>query len=191
MIPCIGFEVEYDGKWLFFSGDTFYDPEILNKLYTEKKLFREGRFNMLTYRDMTKYDIILHEAGVPPVHTPLRVLQQYPQEIKDKLYLVHISDKDCRDVLDVKKAKVGIENTIIIKSRSYEHNDMRNLELLSSMDLFNEIPLRRIHDLLKCIKTEDFKKGEVVLNTGESWQDLFIVKCGIIKLKYEEVCDTK
>jgi hypothetical protein len=26
-IPCIGFEVELDDKSIYFSGDTFYDPE--------------------------------------------------------------------------------------------------------------------------------------------------------------------
>ncbi len=31
--------------------------------------------------------------GVPPIHTPKDILINLPQEIKDKLYLVHVSPK--------------------------------------------------------------------------------------------------
>jgi hypothetical protein len=34
-------------------------------------------------------DVLLHEAGAPPIHTPLKVLQALPQHVKDRLYVVH------------------------------------------------------------------------------------------------------
>ena len=34
-------------------------------------------------------DILLHEAGAPPIHTPLSVLQELPQHVKDRLFVVH------------------------------------------------------------------------------------------------------
>jgi hypothetical protein len=34
-IPCIGFEINYCGKSLFWSGDTFFDPEALNDRYKQ------------------------------------------------------------------------------------------------------------------------------------------------------------
>ena len=85
MIPCVGFEIEFKGKKIFFSGDTYYDPEGLRKVY-EKGIFGEGRFNMLAYRDFTQYDLILHEAGVPPTHTPSSVLAKLPEKVKEKIY---------------------------------------------------------------------------------------------------------
>lgn len=30
-IPSMGFEVEVEGKKLFFSSDTFYDPDVMKK----------------------------------------------------------------------------------------------------------------------------------------------------------------
>ena len=45
------------------------------------------RFEQLT-ENIWQHDIILHEAGIPPIHTPISVLSVLPQEIKDKLYLV-------------------------------------------------------------------------------------------------------
>ena len=34
-------------------------------------------------------DVLLHEAGAPPIHTPLSVLQALPENVKDRLYVVH------------------------------------------------------------------------------------------------------
>jgi hypothetical protein len=34
-------------------------------------------------------DILLHEAGAPPIHTPLSVLQKLPKRVRDRLYIVH------------------------------------------------------------------------------------------------------
>lgn len=31
-IPCIGFTIKYCGKSIYFSGDTYYDPEGMKKL---------------------------------------------------------------------------------------------------------------------------------------------------------------
>lgn len=32
VIPCIGYECTFKGKTVFFSGDTYYDPEALEKM---------------------------------------------------------------------------------------------------------------------------------------------------------------
>ena len=34
-------------------------------------------------------DLLLHEAGAPPIHTPLDVLLKLPKEVKERLYVVH------------------------------------------------------------------------------------------------------
>jgi hypothetical protein len=36
-------------------------------------------------------DVLLHEAGAPPIHTPLSVLQALPEHVKERLYVVHSS----------------------------------------------------------------------------------------------------
>ena len=115
-IPCIGFEAEYEGKTLFFSGDTFYDPVGLKDLYENKKVFKKARYEMLSGWDWNKYDCILHEAGVPPIHTPMKVLAALPDHIKAKMYLVHCSSKDVTPESGLLKAPIGIENTIVIFS---------------------------------------------------------------------------
>ena len=34
-------------------------------------------------------DVLLHEAGAPPIHTPLSVLQALPEKVQERLYVVH------------------------------------------------------------------------------------------------------
>jgi len=36
-IPCLGFEVEFCGRYIYFSGDTFFEPLKLEELYAKGK----------------------------------------------------------------------------------------------------------------------------------------------------------
>lgn len=55
----------------------------------------KGRFEELTCFDFKfKHDIIVHEAGVPPIHTPTSVLKDLPEDIKHSMLIVHSSAKD-------------------------------------------------------------------------------------------------
>jgi hypothetical protein len=65
----LGFEVSLGGKTLYFSGDTYYDKNELKKAYEAGQL-KKGRYEEMAFRDFSKYDIIIHEAGIPPIHTP-------------------------------------------------------------------------------------------------------------------------
>jgi len=78
-IPCIGFEVFYKGKSIYFSADHFYHPEVLATL-KEEKILNEKRYQQLIN---VKFDhtLILHEAGVPPIHTPQKVLAGLSEDV--------------------------------------------------------------------------------------------------------------
>jgi hypothetical protein len=55
-------------------------------------------------------DVLLHEAGAPPIHTPLSVLNELPDRVKKRLYVVHTSalPDDC----DLRVAPTGTAGTI-------------------------------------------------------------------------------
>ena len=63
---------------------------------------------------LQKCDVLLHEAGAPPIHTPLEVLKKLPQYIRDRLYVVHTAaiPPDC----GLKVAPTGTEGTIRLDS---------------------------------------------------------------------------
>lgn len=53
---------------------------------------------------------MLHEAGAPPIHTPLEVLMKLPSRVKRRLYVVHTSalPEDC----ELRVAPTGTAGTI-------------------------------------------------------------------------------
>ena len=102
---------------------------------------------MLVNRDWAKYDLIMHEAGVPPIHTPPKVLQTLPDEVKKNLVIYHIANKDVPKEGDIKKALPGFTNTYELIPRGETGTKVRNLELVSNISLFREMPLRRLSDL--------------------------------------------
>lgn len=47
-IPCVGFICRYEGKSIYFSADTYYDPLNMKKNYVDKGFMTEKRYNYLT-----------------------------------------------------------------------------------------------------------------------------------------------
>lgn len=127
-IPTIGFEATYCGKSLYFSGDTYYNPPALKDIYL-KGVFTKQRYEALTDINWMGYDLILHEAGVPPIHTPTKVLDEFSPHIKERLYLVHIAAKDIPTGTGLKAAIPGLENTIILPVNPYIDKTIQKLDL--------------------------------------------------------------
>lgn len=59
---------------------------------------------------MQETDVLLHESGAPPIHTPIKVLQELPPEVKKRMYVVHTSalPEEC----DLRVAPTGTAGTI-------------------------------------------------------------------------------
>jgi hypothetical protein len=89
-IPCVGFKVNWRGRSMVFTGDHFNNPPALQKL-VEKGILSKARCADLNHLPLQQTDLLLHEAGAPPIHTPLDVLMKLPAEVKKRLYVVHTS----------------------------------------------------------------------------------------------------
>mmetsp|Transcript_12823 Transcript_12823/g.19428 ORF Transcript_12823/g.19428 Transcript_12823/m.19428 type:complete len:1413 (-) Transcript_12823:37-4275(-) len=112
-IPCIAFRVEWRGKSIVFTGDHLNNPTVIDDLQGKGILTRE-RADSLRNLHLQETDVLLHESGAPPIHTPLQVLQELPQKIKDRLYVVHTSalPDDC----ELRVAPTGTAGTIRLDS---------------------------------------------------------------------------
>mmetsp|Transcript_13476 Transcript_13476/g.20503 ORF Transcript_13476/g.20503 Transcript_13476/m.20503 type:complete len:1321 (-) Transcript_13476:84-4046(-) len=108
-IPCVGFRVEWRGRSMVFTGDHFNSPDGIKSL-TEKGILSEERAADMTNMPLQDTDLLLHEAGAPPIHTPLAVLQALPDRVKEHLYVVHTSKlpEDC----GLRIAPTGTSGTI-------------------------------------------------------------------------------
>mmetsp|Transcript_17577 Transcript_17577/g.26678 ORF Transcript_17577/g.26678 Transcript_17577/m.26678 type:complete len:1423 (+) Transcript_17577:418-4686(+) len=108
-IPCVGFRVEWRGRSMVFTADHFNSPPAIEKL-EHSGVLSKARADDLRNLPLQDTDLLLHEAGAPPIHTPLDVLMQLPQRVKRKLYVVHTSalPDDC----DLRVAPTGTAGTI-------------------------------------------------------------------------------
>lgn len=124
-IPCVGFRVEWRGRSMVFTGDHFNSPEGMDKLEASGVLSK-ARADDLRNLPLQDTDLLLHEAGAPPIHTPLEVLLQLPPEVKRRLYVVHTSalPPDC----ELKAAPTGTKGTIRLDQLDHTaHSSSRNL----------------------------------------------------------------
>lgn len=46
--------------------------------------------------------MIFHEAGIPPIHTPSKIFAEFNDNLKEKIYLLHIAEKDIPKDLELK-----------------------------------------------------------------------------------------
>ena len=108
-IPCIGFRVEWRGRSMVFTGDHMNIPDKIQELQ-EKGVMTKARADDLRNLPLQDTDLLLHESGAPPIHTPLDVLLKLPKKVKERLYAVHTSalPADC----ELKAAPTGTKGTI-------------------------------------------------------------------------------
>ena len=188
-IPCLSIEVEFLNKKFYLSGDTFYNPKELKKYY-QQGLFNKERYEELAERDLSQYDLIFHEAGIPPIHTPIEVLQQLSSDIKKKIFLYHIAKKDMPDkeLTGLKRVKPGLNNTyVIIEKQKLDKSDkiyelMENIDVLSSIDVINWVPFRRISEIVHCFVEKEYKQDEKILTEGENGNEFYIIKKGAVQI---------
>lgn len=75
-------------KAIGFSGDTAFNHELIEWL--------------------AQADLILHEVGPAPGHTPLEELAKLPQNIRDKIILIHYSDYLKTNIFETAKEGTSI-----------------------------------------------------------------------------------
>jgi len=87
--------------------------------------------------------------GIPPIHTPSKVLEEFPDKVKDKMFLVHVSEDKIPQGKGLKSGPVGLENTVILVQELSEKDSLyRRLNTLSSITLFEDLKIRNVRNLL-------------------------------------------
>ena len=140
-------------------------------------MFSKERYESLSQIDFTKYDAILHEAGVPPIHTPISVLQNLPEKVRQNLYLYHIAEKDVAEGL--KRALVGLENTVeILKQNKKRNKIVEDLDLLCSVELIHWVPFNRIIEIIEIFEEKKYEKDDIIIQEGTVGTKFYIIKEG-------------
>ena len=179
-IPCIGFQVSFGGRSMVFSADHMNDPEKINMLYDTGVISGGRRDRLLNFP--WEHDIILHEAGVPPIHTPMKTLLALPEDVKKRLYVVHSAKKTIPEGLKV--AEEGVQNTLWLQVERPRYSDaIEILDVISSIDLFSKLSLTHAREVLQIARRVKYEIGTTVV-THKSWRDNFyVVAAGVVEAR--------
>jgi len=145
---------------------------------------------LLSHGSVRKSDLLLHEAGIAPIHTPLEALNALPEELKKNLKIIHVGSKRAAEAaqLGIDTVKVGFDNTITVPVPRLQHSDATNiLHMLLQTDLFRSLDVTTAIDLLLVTHKRTYKTDEVICKTGDAGDHLRIVQAGSVKLERDGV----
>ncbi len=176
-VPTIGFKVSFQGKTFVHSSDSLYDPATFDLMF-EKGIINEYRRNELKNFPWD-CDVIFHEAGVPPLHTPMENLINLPEDVKENLYLMHLSSEAVPVTSGLKKAPDGREASIDIPVTPPPMSDMfEYMDLLSSIDIFEFLPLEKAKEFLTLVSPMHFNEGSYICRAGDEPKYFYMVLSG-------------
>ncbi|MBF0548060.1 MAG: cAMP/cGMP-dependent 3',5'-cyclic-AMP/GMP phosphodiesterase [Candidatus Riflebacteria bacterium] len=176
-IPTIGFEVYFQGKSFAYSSDSLYDPPTIKKLYDEGIVNRYRMIELINFP--WHHSIIFHEAGIPPIHTPIKNLAELPESVKERLYLIHVSEHAIPPNSNLKKAMAGPDSTIIVPVSPPASNEaLEYLDVLNHIDLFSGLPIEKAREFLTLVKPEIIKAGEVFIKKDTIGDRFYMIVSG-------------
>ncbi|GBG31824.1 cGMP-dependent 3',5'-cGMP phosphodiesterase A [Hondaea fermentalgiana] len=186
-IPCVGFQASFQGKDIVYSADTFYDPPAMKRMNEEGILSDERLQALLDFP--WHCDVVLHEAGVPPIHTPLDALAALPEEHKRNVRLIHIDANSAARAanLGFRIAECGVENTIVLIPRSEEHQMLKFLQLLGSIEIFRHFTVNQALDLMLMAHEEFYPRDALILEKGTVDERFMIILQGRATVEYDNL----
>jgi CRP-like cAMP-binding protein len=189
-IPTIGFKVEFEGKSMVYSSDHNADPAL------HTKLFRENRIGSARYRELSSFpwnsDLVYHESGIAPLHTPIEVLDSLPGEIRKHTMVYHIAKKDFPDTSDLTLSRFGIEETreLPVEPPVYERV-YHVLGLLKHLDFFQNMPISKAQAFISMVEEKSFAKGEKIIARGTPGDYFYVIKSGNISVTGKDLKQRK
>lgn len=179
-IPTIGFDAFYGNRSISISGDTLYDPVRVTEMY-ERGILEQPRFEELVAFP-AHHSAILHEAGIPPLHTPTSALAELPLDVKRRLYLVHIAAKDVPQGL--RAAREGLEHTIRVEPSSTPRfgEAIELLDIFAMVDFLRDLPLSRAKALLQVAQRLQLPAGERIVTQGTHGDSFYIIVHGTVQI---------
>lgn len=176
-IPTIGFEVYYQGKSFAYSSDSLYDPPTVRKLFEANVVNRYRMIELMNFP--WHHTVIFHEAGIPPIHTPIKNLAELPESVQERLFLIHVSERSLPPGSKLRKAPAGADDTLVIPvTPPISTEALEYLDVLSHIDLFSGLPIEKAREFLTLAKVETFAPGDVIFKQGTVGDRFFMVVSG-------------
>jgi CRP-like cAMP-binding protein len=186
-IPTNGFKLSFGGTRFGYSGDTQYDPELIAGLRAAEKLSPTQHDDLLhffwTPQGRPTVDLLLHEAGIPPIHTRMESVRTLPDQVKAKTFLVHIADKDVPEGLE----KPPLFATYVLLPPNERVRKRILLDTLRRVSYLYDIPVETLEQLLRSGEVCEYAQDETIIRKGSRGRDeplhFFVVTDGTVMVK--------
>lgn len=181
-IPSLGFHFHFRNQSFLYTSDHLNHPDTLNKMY-EQGIFPKERYEFLLNFPW-HYNIIYHEAGIPPLHTPVRYLASLPKEVQKKITVYHIAKKDFPGDSDLTLAKFGMEHTLYPEIEPPKFpKAYQILDVLANLDLFADLPINKAKEFLTIVQEKHYKRDDYIIRKGDNGDEFYIIVSGNIRVE--------
>lgn len=176
-IPTVTFEAHYEGASFNYSGDTLNDPAVIDQMFKAGSMDPVRR-EQLAHFDWS-HDLIFHESGVPPLHTPLSILTDLDDDVKRRLRVLHVTPARLGQHPDLIVAEPGRAATIDLPVEPPpELKVLRHVALLGRTRLFSHLPLARAAELIANANEVHLKAGDQFIRDGVEGDTLYVITGG-------------
>ena len=176
-IPTLGFSALYQGRTIAYSCDTLYDPATIGKMAQEGVVSDSRAQDLLNFE--WDADLIIHEAGIPPIHTPMAVLAALPEDVKERMYITHVSESAIPPGVGLRLAPPGVANTLryCVPPPDVSHAQQM-LDALAHVDLFHSMSIDRAGEFLRIASYAKYAPGDHLVCAGEKGETFHIILSG-------------
>ncbi|MFC1742955.1 cyclic nucleotide-binding domain-containing protein [Candidatus Riflebacteria bacterium] len=176
-VPALGFEAFYRGKSINYSGDTLNCPKTIEKIYTQGFISKNRKEELLHFE--WKHDAILHECGIPPLHTPATALKDLSAKIKRHLYLYHLSFKNLPPEYGLKPTPGYKEPSIKLDIERHPYEEVQDiLDVASRVTLFRDFNWAKAVEFLTIAQKKEVKAHERFIKNKEVGNEFYIIASG-------------
>lgn len=189
-IPAIGFNLKFQDQSFVYSSDHNNDPEIHEKL-RQMDIISKTRYEAL--RNFPWHsNVIYHESGIAPLHTPIKYLDSLPDDVRKKIVVYHISEKDFPKDTHLTLAKFGIENTLYFNAAAPENvRASQILSTLKQLDFFEDMPISRAQEFIDIVQIEKYSKGDTIIRQGTQGDRFYIIYFGSVSVRTQDLQSRK
>jgi len=185
-LPTIRFEVWYGGKSLVYSSDTLADPEVI-ELWRQEGVLSQARADALLDFPWD-HDLVIHEAGVAPIHTPPKLLEPLSDDVKGRLLLVHTTEDAIPQESGLRLAQAGLDGTVTIDAvPPPESRAVRWLDAFRAIEHFRDLPLEKAVQVLEVAEERHYEAGESIIKRGDPGDHFYIILDGCCRVLFGEV----